>query len=437
MRVSKPNKLGPSTENTSQDLNGHSSGNPKTNQNQIPDHLHQKAFDNSFLANIISIVNNGEIIAANRAAEKLLGYPGKGLLSKNLDDIFTDSDGHFKRLLKHRRTAGHAIGDLTIIKKNGKQLPCQITSVIFTGDNDIKKAITTLVDRSEGIRRQSVIDLKKEKKVAAEIIFALSKSDATLDRLHNLEHKLDEEITAKESSLSASLVQRQFFEKEWKAEIKLKAVEIANAVSKAKQLERSDLGKELHDNVNQLLAASRIYMDLAMRHAKNRNDNISLSSEYTLTAIEAIRKLAKGLVSNAIKNVGLCIAIKKMTHDLMQVYPIRIICRMDDALNTRMKEKFKLDVFRIVQEQLNNIIKHAKASRVKIGLFQNEVYIVLSVADNGIGFDVTKNVDGIGILNIKSRAAFYNGNADFISEPGKGCLLTVTFPIEHSVEEGL
>src|ERR1700722_1269661 len=102
MRVSKPNKPIPSIESISQDLNGHSSGSAKKKQNLIPDHLHQKAFDNSFLANIISVVSDGKIIAANQAAEKLLGYPGKGLLSKNLDDIFTDSGGHFKRMLKHR-----------------------------------------------------------------------------------------------------------------------------------------------------------------------------------------------------------------------------------------------------------------------------------------------------------------------------------------------
>ncbi len=434
MRVSKPNNIIPSIENISQSQNGHSSRYSEKAQDQITDHLHQKAFDNSFLANIISVVRNGKIVAANHAAEKLLGYPGKGLLSKNFDDLFTSSGGHFKRLLKHRGAAGHAIGDLMVIKKNGRQLPCQITSVIFTGDNHIRKAITTLVDRSEGIRRQSEIDLKKEKKVAAEIIFEHSKSDATLSRLHNLEHKLDEEITAKEVSLSASVIQRQLFEKERKTETKLKAIQIANAISKAKQLERSDLGKELHDNVNQLLAASRIYMDLAMRNTKDRNDNISRSSEYTLTAIEEIRKLTKGLVNDAIKNVGLCVAVGKMTHDLMEVYPIKIICKMDDALHARMSEKFELDIFRIVQEQLNNIIKHAKASRVTIDLSQNEDDIVLSVTDNGIGFDVNKNADGIGIINIKSRAAFYEGNADFISKPGKGCVLTATFPIENSTK---
>src|SRR5450432_806583 len=429
MRSTKPKNPVSSIENISQSLNGHSSRNVKKAFVQVPNHLHQKAFDNSLLANIISIESTGKIIAANHAAEKLFGYPAKRLLTKNIDDLFTTTDGLFKRMLKHRKAAGHAIGDLTVIKKNGRQLPCQITSVLFIGDNQIRKAITTLVDRSEGIRRQSAIDLKKEKEVTADTIFALSKSDATLDRLHNLEHKLDEEITAKEVSLSASAIQRRLFRKEWKSETKLKAIQIANAISEAKQLERSDLGKELHDNVNQLLAASRLFMDLALRNAENRNDNISRSSEYTLIAIEEIRKLARGLVNDAIKNVGLCIAVNKMTHDLMQVHPVKIVCKMDETLHARLSEKFELNIFRIVQEQLNNIVKYAKASRVRIDLFQEEAGIILSITDNGIGFDVTKNADGIGIMNIKSRAAFYEGNADFVSKPGKGCILTVKFPI--------
>ena len=110
---------------------------------------------------------------------------------------------------------------------------------------------------------------------------------------------------------------------------------------------------------------------------------------------------------------------------------------MDEALNAGMSEKFKLDIFRIVQEQLNNIIRHAKASLVRIGFFQKETGIVLTVADNGVGFDMTKNADGIGILNIKSRIALHKGNADFMSKPGKGCVLTVTFPIEYFIKEQL
>jgi PAS domain S-box-containing protein len=403
----------------------------------IPTHLHQRAFNNSYLPNIISIISDGKIIAANHAARKLLGYTGKELLSKNFEDIFIVSNAHFKRMLKQRGLTGHSIGDLNVIKKNGKELPCQITSVIFSGDNHIRKAITTLVNRSEGIRRQTEIDLKNQKKVANEIILELSKSEAILKRLHNLEHKLDEEITAKEESMSESEIQRKLFAKEWKAELKLKAIQIADAITTAKELERSDLGKELHDNINQLLAASRLYMDLAKRNKINRDDNIDKSSEYTLTAIEEIRKLARGLVSNVVNNVGICTAIHSMMDNLMKAYPIKITCIMDDDLNILMSSRFNLDVFRIVQEQLNNITKHAKASRVKINLFRKGTDIVLSVVDNGIGFDVAKKVTGIGIINMKSRAASHKGLAEFMSKLGKGCALTVTFPIEHSNDSEL
>src|SRR5450755_1207714 len=100
MPISKPNNPITSIKNISQSLNGHSSRNAKRPQGQTTNHLHQKAFDNSFLPNIISVVSNGKIVAANHAAGKLLGYSGKGLLSKNFDEIFTPSDGHFKRMLK-------------------------------------------------------------------------------------------------------------------------------------------------------------------------------------------------------------------------------------------------------------------------------------------------------------------------------------------------
>src|SRR5664279_1081623 len=119
MPISKPNNLLPSIKNISQSLNGHSSHNFKKPQAQIPNHLHQQAFDNSLQPNIISVVSNGKILAVNHAAGKLLGYSGKELLSKKFDELFTPSDAHFKQVLKQRGAVGHTSGDLTVIKKMG------------------------------------------------------------------------------------------------------------------------------------------------------------------------------------------------------------------------------------------------------------------------------------------------------------------------------
>jgi PAS domain S-box-containing protein len=383
---------------------------PQHSSASVPviNHLHQLAFGNSFLPNIISIVGSGRIIEANLAAGKLLGYSHKGLLTKNLQDIFINDDHHYTELLQHRGIAGHAVGNLTAVKKNGKSLPCQTTSVVFTGDNHIQKAITTLVNRTETIRQQKVIDLIQEKKFATVKRLARSDSAAAMHRVDDLEHQLDEEISTKE-------------------------FQIARAVITAKEMERSDLGKELHDNVNQLLAASRMFMDMARRNKGKRDTYLSQSSEYTLTAIEEIRKLCKGLITDVVINLGLCDAVKHLTSDIMEAYPIKISCRMDKDIHPRMHAKFNLNIFRIVQEQLNNIIKHAKASIVIIKLSRQKEKIVLCVSDNGTGFDINRKVKGIGIRNIKSRAAFYQGTAHFDSKKDKGCILNVIFPVTEPV----
>jgi PAS domain S-box-containing protein len=210
-------------------------------------------------------------------------------------------------------------------------------------------------------------------------------------------------------------------------EIQLKEKQIAEAMTDAKSTERSEIGKELHDNVNQLLGASKLYIDMAKLGGNNSEMCLSRASEYTLTAIEEIRKLTKGLTTDIIKNLGLEEAIENICRDTMEANPLKVSFSVKSFKDESVDEKFKLNLFRIVQEQLNNILKHAHATEVNIRLTQNKKSIILSISDNGIGFDTTLKQKGIGIANIKSRAATYKGTANFISYPGGGCVLCVTF----------
>jgi PAS domain S-box-containing protein len=212
-------------------------------------------------------------------------------------------------------------------------------------------------------------------------------------------------------------------------EIKLKEKQIEDAMQEAKDAERSEIGKELHDNVNQLLGASKLYLDMAKRGDENSEMYLSRSSKYTMMAIEEIRKLTKGLTTDTIKNLGLSEAIIDLASDIMEVAPVKIACALESFIEKSVDEKFKLNVFRIVQEQMNNILKHSKATEVKIILSQRKKAILLSIADNGVGFDTSKKQKGIGIANIKNRAASFNATADFVSEPGQGCILNVQFQI--------
>lgn len=169
---------------------------------------------------------------------------------------------------------------------------------------------------------------------------------------------------------------------------------------------------------------------MAKRGGENSNMYLNRSSEYTLTAIDEIRKLTKGLTS-VIQNIGLRETIENTARDTMEVNPVKISCAFEGFTEQRVNDKFKLNVYRILQEQLNNILKHAKATKVAISLSQNKKNITLTISDNGVGFDMGKKRTGIGIDNIKSRAASYNGTADFISQPGQGCVLIVTFPYKN------
>jgi PAS domain S-box-containing protein len=211
-------------------------------------------------------------------------------------------------------------------------------------------------------------------------------------------------------------------------EIKLKEKQIAEAAAEAKETERTDIGKELHDNVNQLLGAYKLYLDMAKRGGENSEMYLSRSADYTNTAIEEIRKLTHGLTTDTIKNLGLCEAIDNLARRTMEVDAVKISCELAGFKENSVDDKFKLNVFRMVQEQLNNILKHAKATEVEIHLSQNKKSTLLKIMDDGVGFNTTQKQKGIGILNIKSRAATYKGTADFVSHPGEGCILTVTIP---------
>jgi two-component system sensor histidine kinase UhpB len=85
-------------------------------------------------------------------------------------------------------------------------------------------------------------------------------------------------------------------------------------------------------------------------------------------------------------------------------------------------------LFRIIQEQLNNIMKHARATEIMIRLSVEGEDIVLTVVDNGIGFDMTRHRKGVGITNIISRTELFSGKVEIMSKPGDGCVLTVKLP---------
>jgi PAS domain S-box-containing protein len=228
-------------------------------------------------------------------------------------------------------------------------------------------------------------------------------------------------------SLLTDITEQKLLEEKMALEKVIRQKEITEAVIAAQESERSEIGRELHDNVNQLLGATRLYINMARKDDNRRDTLLKSSSEFTLKAIDEIRKLSKTLITPLIKEVGLTDTIKDLVDDITVVHPVQIHFDAAGFSDGILNEKFKLNLFRIVQEQLNNTLKHAKASEIKINIGQTNDKLSLCISDDGVGFDTTKPKKGVGISNIVSRAELYKGDVKLISEPGKGCTLSITF----------
>lgn len=278
-------------------------------------------------------------------------------------------------------------------------------------------------DAAEAVKQQ----LSKAETFVYEVINYTKTGNKLLVKVHVQPILNDRGDYTQSFTLITDITSQRRLEEEVEEEKIKKQKEITHAVFAAQENERSAIGRELHDNINQILGATKLYIDMAKKDNPNRNSYLATSSEYTLIAIEEIRKLSKTLITPLINENGLVNSVKDIAEDIMLVLPINIIITTDDFDESALGNKFKLDIFRIVQEQINNTLKHAQAEKILIAFKENDGQLLVSVIDDGIGFDTTKKKSGVGFTNIRSRAELYNGIMQLASEVGKGTQLCLTF----------
>ena len=208
---------------------------------------------------------------------------------------------------------------------------------------------------------------------------------------------------------------------------------ITETTIQAQEKEREEIGRELHDNINQILAASKLHLEMAMTRTEN-TDSLDKSRESINLAIQEIRQLSQTLVAPSLGEIPLSGAIKDLIDNIHLASSLRIQFTAKNLNEELIDDNIKLMFYRIVQEQLNNILKHSRANNATIELSTNSEHIILTVRDDGIGFDTSKTSGGIGLRNITNRAGLYNGMTRIHSEPGKGTTLKVTVPLKQEEE---
>lgn len=233
----------------------------------------------------------------------------------------------------------------------------------------------------------------------------------------------DEDWERLSRRLAAETAERRRLEKELRS--------IPNQILVAQETERRRIAAELHDGVNQLLAS--IKFRLAHLDGKVEGEAAELVRQGTdllNRAVTEVRRISKNLRPGELDDFGLLPAMEELVHEFRKRTGMDVKFKRR-ALPARLSPQVELAIYRILQEALTNIERHAKASRATISLSLDAKFATLTVIDDGIGFSPAQNREpnprehGLGIINMRERAEALGGVFAVKSAPGKGSEIVV------------
>ncbi len=214
---------------------------------------------------------------------------------------------------------------------------------------------------------------------------------------------------------------------------KEKQLMASEAVIRGQEEERGRLAKDLHDGLGGLLSGVKFSLT-------NMKSNVMLNAENALMfersldmldhSISELRRVAHNMMPEVLVKFGLKEALKSYCDALIQAQILTINYQVI-GLEERLPSNVEIILYRIVQELLNNTVKHAKATQVLLQLAQHEKELNITLEDNGIGFDMSdlSKYSGSGLANIRSRVEYLKGKLDIQSSAGKGTSVLITFAI--------
>ncbi len=229
-------------------------------------------------------------------------------------------------------------------------------------------------------------------------------------------------------AIQTDISERKKLQARLNQEIERRQKQITTAIVRAQEKERNEIGCELHDNVNQILSTVKLYLSISREPEVIKEELVSKSISLIQDCINEIRDISKRLSGPDRNDLKLDEAIKDLIDSIALTGKIYFTYTPYHIADCELKEEVQLAIYRITQEQLTNILKHAEADAVDISLSCREKGMELCISDNGVGFDTSKKRNGIGISNMINRAETVNGKIEIKSMPGQGCTLHGLFP---------
>ncbi|MES2794442.1 MAG: ATP-binding protein [Bacteroidota bacterium] len=200
---------------------------------------------------------------------------------------------------------------------------------------------------------------------------------------------------------------------------------------------RRQIGGDLHDEIGTLLSASKMSLSVLGKNIAGQAEAkilIDQTADLINQAVSNVRRISKDLMPSTLDEFGLVIALEELSEKLTVYTGIPIFFKKINVFNQSIPKKIELIYYRIVQELINNSLKHANPTEINIYLELRQKHLVLTVFDDGIGFDMnevlTNPKNGIGIRNIQSRLSLVDGKVDYEVAKGKGAKITIDVQLD-------
>ena len=245
-----------------------------------------------------------------------------------------------------------------------------------------------------------------------------------ISRVYNRRIKVSEIISNQREEINTQRI--------IKLENDMKIQSLSSMVA-GQEAERNRIATDLHDSLGGSLSALKLqFENVVMGDKRNGSDPFKNISVLIDNACSEVREIARNLKPSALENIGLVAAIR----DLINRYNNH--SDLDMSLHTDVDEleldyDSKLNLYRIFQELLNNVIKHADASEVDVQLTRTETDLILKVEDDGKGFNIDSVRKGLGLDSIQSRVNVLSGDLNIDSSDNRGTSVVIHIPINSSV----
>jgi PAS domain S-box-containing protein len=216
--------------------------------------------------------------------------------------------------------------------------------------------------------------------------------------------------------------------------------DLSSRLINAQETERKIVSQDLHDSIGGKLTGIKYSLEKIIFDLENVSDSVKNSLKDVLTivqsTIEETQRITKHLHPSILDDLGLLTAMRGICREFKEVYSHIQVTSDFQIQEHDVPESLKILIFRILQEALNNVAKHSRADTVHLSLKKNNRKIVLTIEDNGTGFDLSEvppansHERGLGLQSMRERTELFGGSLDIRSQRGKGTSICADWPCQ-------